>query len=198
MYWLVGRTAWTLTPLLLIGAAVGALVGSLVGANTWHEYAAWTVLGFSFVAVLVLCALQVRHRGRNLVAEAHSLADLRALPWDQFEELVAEVFRMKGWTASATRREGDGGADVVLSRGRRRALVQCKSWRQWVGVDDIRAFYGVMTAEHVEAGFFVTTSDFFPEAERFASSVGIDLIRGNRLLRNVEQLKRGGQDEPHS
>jgi hypothetical protein len=136
----------------LLGGTLTALLGLILGASTWHEILAWTLVGVFLVGALILGAGLILVRGRNLVAEAHSLNDIRALPSDQFEELVAQVFRMKGWTAATTQREGDGGADVILTHGRRRALVQCKSWRTFVGVDDIRALYGVMSKEHVTAG----------------------------------------------
>jgi restriction system protein len=53
----------------------------------------------------------------------------------------------------------------------------------------VRSFYGVLAAEKVRHGYFVTTSDFTPEAVRFGGSVGMELIRGRRLLRSLEALQ---------
>jgi restriction system protein len=99
------------------------------------------------------------------------------------------VFRAKGWTVAQTQREADGGADLVLTRRGERGLVECKQWRQEVDVLRVRAFYGVMAAEKVRAGYFVTTSFFTPEAERFANEVGIHLIAGSALLRELATVR---------
>jgi restriction system protein len=127
----------------------------------------------------------------NLVKQAHDLHDLMELDWQHFEQLVAQVFRRDHWTAAPTQSEADGGADLLLHRGHERALVQCKRWRDDVGVTQVRAFYGVMAAQKVKRGFFVTTSSFTPEADRFARSVGMSLVTGRQLLSKLAVLRHG-------
>ncbi len=53
-----------------------------------------------------------------------------SLTWQEFESLVAEGFRQRGFTV--TEKGGaaaDGGVDIILARGTERFLVQCKQWR---------------------------------------------------------------------
>ena len=60
-----------------------------------------------------------------------SLVSIRELPWRQFEELVAEVFRRDGFTVIENTGAGaDGGVDIRLRKGRKNYLVQCKNWRK--------------------------------------------------------------------
>jgi restriction system protein len=174
------------------GALASGIATLLAYPLAWHEVLAWFVAGAFFVGLPVLGAVAMGERGRNLVMQAHDLHDLMELDWRHFEELVAQVFRLQGWTVAQTQSEADGGADLVMNRGGQHALVQCKRWRSDIGVMQIRAFYGVMAAAKVKSGFFVTASSFHPEAERFARSVGVSLISGRELLRQMGLLRSGG------
>jgi restriction system protein len=189
-----------------LGGAVAAAAAVLLGAS-WHEVVAWCIVGILVFVVPVAFAALTTARAHSLIADAHSIEDLRALSPSEFEEQVAEVFRRKGWRAALTQREGDGGVDIILHRKGARALVQCKRARWNIPVVEVRAFYGVLAAEKVSRGYFVTTSDFTPEAARFGRSVGMVMIRGRRLLRALEVLQRpaplasptatvGGSHEP--
>ena len=189
VYWVARRPWMRGLPILAIGALLFFATGYGMGARTWHEDLAWMLCGLAMTISVPMMALSLRQNGRSLMADAHALSDLRALSFSEFEELVAEVFRFKGWDAWPTQRGVDGGADIVLQKGRRRALVQCKNMKRNVATVEIRAFFGVMKAEKVDAGYFVTTSDFWPDAERFAASVGIETIRGQRLLRFLSHTR---------
>lgn len=186
--WLESRsTRW-----LLLIPSLGALVGAAIAAGggaSWHEALAWALVGMLVFMVPSGYAALNAARAHSLITDAHSLEDLRALSYQEFEEQVAEVFRRKGCVATLTQPEGDGGADIILRRSGERQLVQCKQARWSIPVKEVRSFYGVLAAEKVRHGYFVTTSDFTPEAVRFGGSVGMELIRGRRLLRSLEALQ---------
>ena len=58
-------------------------------------------------------------------------ADLAALSWEQFEEVIADAVRRHGYVVRETGGRGtaDGGVDLVLTRGGERTVVQAKHWR---------------------------------------------------------------------
>ena len=114
------------------------------------------------------------------------------LSWQQFEQLVGELFRKQGYAAEETGGGGaDGGVDLVLRRGGERHLVQCKQWRAYkVGVDTARELYGVMAARGAAGGFVVTSGRFTDEAKAFAEGRNIQLVDGACL--------RQWTDEPRS
>jgi restriction system protein len=63
------------------------------------------------------------------------------------------------------------------------AVAQCKHWRgKLVGVKQMREFYGVMTANQMVRGTFVTSSTFTHDAQQFAQANGINALDINRLL----------------
>lgn len=64
------------------------------------------------------------------VATGRSSDALRNMSWREFEQLVGEAFRMKGYAVTETGGGGaDGGIDLELRKGGEVFLVQCKQWR---------------------------------------------------------------------
>jgi restriction system protein len=126
-----------------------------------------------------------RSRSRSLLGSVRSGSgrDVSALSWQEFEALVGEGFRQRGF--HVTERGGaapDGGIDLILNKDREKFLVQCKQWRaQQVGVSIVRELYGVMAAEGAAGGYVVTSGKFTKDAVQFAQGRNIELIDGNKL-----------------
>jgi Restriction endonuclease len=81
----------------------------------------------------------------------------------------------------------------MLTRGRERAIVQCKRWTSWqVGVEDVRSFAGVLAREDLGAkgGVFVTLSDFTEQARTEAKRLGLSVLDGIDLYARVEKVRR--------
>lgn len=121
-----------------------------------------------------------------------SLELLRAIDWKRFEETCAEYFRLHGFHAVTQSCGPDGGIDIKLSAPgspeKIECVVQCKQWTREVGPKLLRELLGVMTANKVSSGIFVTSSTFNEEASRFASQNRIKLIDGRSLLRRILEL----------
>lgn len=108
---------------------------------------------------------------------------VEGISWREFEHLVGEVYRRKGFTVIETGGSGtDGGIDLVLHMGSDKYLVQCKQWKSIkVGVTVIREFFGVMAAEGAAGGFVVTSGTYTQEAQAFAQGRNIQLVDGTLL-----------------
>jgi restriction system protein len=146
-------------------------------------------------ALLVGAAVSyVRHsKRRRLHADATSggRAAIGAMNWREFEALIGEAFRRRGFAVEETGGDGpDGGVDLVLAKDGERHLVQCKHWRaQRVGVTTVRELYGVMAARGAVGGFVVTSGKFSEEALGFAEGRNIELIDGERLSVMLDQKR---------
>jgi restriction system protein len=144
-----------------------------------------------------------RHARRRLL---HSVAGNKAsvvdgLSWQEFEQLIGEVFRSKGYRVSETGGGGaDGGIDLVLGKDGETHLVQCKQWRALrVGVNVVRELYGVMAAKGAASGFVVTSGSFTDEARGFAEGRNVAQIDGTKLqnlLQQAKQVRRDGAAPP--
>lgn len=123
------------------------------------------------------------------VSQVPSREALEGMSWRQFEMLVGEVFRRKGFKVEERGGSSpDGGVDLALQLGNDLYLVQCKQWKAMrVGVATVRELYGVMAAEHAVGGFVVASGDFTEDARQFAEGRSIELVGTNQLLDLVEE-----------
>jgi len=126
-----------------------------------------------------------------------SMELLNLLEWKRFEQVCAGYFEALGFGAKVTREGADGGVDIHLyAEGSERPniIVQCKAWKAYkVGVKPLRELFGVMAAEGVTEGAFVTTGTFTQEAKEFAGGKTLHLIDGNDLLAKIQSLTQEQQ-----
>ncbi len=117
---------------------------------------------------------------------------IRELEWKRLELLISLYFKATGIRAECTGIGADGGIDVLLFRpGEERpfSYVQCKAWgSELVGVSLMRELFGVMAADKVAEGVFVTTSDFTPDARTFGTANSITLITTRDLVDRFVKL----------
>jgi restriction system protein len=142
------------------------------------------VVPLAFVAGAVISSVKgARVRAVFDRVAAHGTSTIGNLSWSEFERLIGEGFRRRGYAVRGNETAGaDGGVDLELVKGSERFLVQCKHWRRSsVGVTVIREFFGVMTARSANGGFVVTSGSFTPDAWGFAAQCQIELIDGERL-----------------
>lgn len=130
-------------------------------------------------------------RKRRLLESQNNISTIRNLGWKQFEELVAEAYRRKGFRVTENDKAGpDGGVDVYLKKNGQLHLVQCKQWRsQKVGVSVVREMYGIMTAEKAVSTIVITSGIFTQEAQSFAEGKAIDLVDGSQLETLVGEVQ---------
>lgn len=152
--------------------------------------AQYVVPGVCLIGAVVSAAR--RHKRRKLldITSKSDAADvLQDMTWHEFELLVGEAFRRKGYAVAETGGAGpDGGIDLVLTKGGEKSLVQCKQWKAFkVGVSVVRELYGAMAASGAAAGFVVTSGRFTEEAKAFASGRNIRLLDGDAVMVLIRQ-----------
>jgi restriction system protein len=127
----------------------------------------------------------------STVADNKSNAVVSGMSWKDFELLVGEGFRLKGYTVVENGGGGaDGGIDLSLKKDGEVFLVQCKQWRAYkVSVSIVRELFGVMVAHGAAGGFVVTSGVFTEDARKFALGRNIELIDGTALAAMISQAK---------
>jgi restriction system protein len=147
------------------------------------------ILSYVCVATAALSALRSYFVRRKFGAQ-RTLADLRALTWQQFESIVGEAFRRQGYSVLETGQGGaDGGVDLVLKKAGQRYLVQCKQYRaSTVSVMTVREIFGVVAARGATGAIVVTTGKFTKDAFGFARGQPIQLIDGTALEQMVREI----------
>ena len=143
--------------------------------------------GFPLTVFLVLAVLERMVRLRRLRRQ-RVYADLAALSWVQFEEVIADAFRRHGYRIRETggRNQADGGVDVVLQRDGETTIVQAKHWRRnKVEVTLVRELFGVQHAMHADRAMFVALGRYTADAQAFAAENGMTLVDGEQLLKII-------------
>lgn len=117
---------------------------------------------------------------------------LNEMSWQDFERLVSEYYRRKGFQVTREGGNGpDGGIDLTLRRRGETYLVQCKQWKAYkVGVQPVREFYGVLAARGAAGGQFVTSGEFTDEAKAFVKGLNVELVDGRRLRAMIDMASK--------
>jgi restriction system protein len=111
--------------------------------------------------------------------------DLYEMDPEQFEDLVADLFRARGLIVMTTARSGDEGIDVIaedsdpITGGL--IVIQVKRYRATVSPSVVRDLYGVVQHRGATKGILVTTSGFGPGSHEFAQGKPLTLIGGTEL-----------------
>ena len=179
----------------------GAMVGVMMQKAVIHGLA---TAGQYIVPILCLAAAALsawrrkqRHTLVSDVAQARNADVLDGMSWREFELLVGEAYRQRGYRVIEIGGAGpDGGVDLVLLKGSEKFFVQCKQWKAYkVGVTTVRELYGVMAAKGATGGFVVTSGRFTADAKDFAQGCNIELVDGPLLFAMIQQA-RGAQSQP--
>ncbi|HEY8892741.1 MAG TPA: restriction endonuclease [Clostridium sp.] len=129
---------------------------------------------------------------------AHTLDDptnLAAMPWEEFEHLIREVFEtefsINGGEVKVTQASRDGGVDAIAFdpdpiRGGK-IVIQAKRYTNTVGVSAVRDLYGTVMNEGATKGILVTTADYGPDAYEFVKNKPLTLMNGGNLLYLLEK-----------
>lgn len=155
--------------------------------------------------VLVACAIASlfswlnARRKRKLLDTRTGLDSIAALGWRDFEQLVGEAYRRQGYTVEETGLGGaDGGIDLVLRKGGKRTLVQCKRWkRDKVPVNVVREMYGLLAHHGADEVRIATVGGFTSDAARFAQGKPIRLIDGETLLTMIRAVQASEALQQH-
>ncbi|MCX4025233.1 restriction endonuclease [Endozoicomonas sp. SM1973] len=146
-----------------------------------EPYAKDTALVMLALAVFELIIYLFRGRTSPIKVRVKG-KDIRKISWREFELLVAEAYRRKGYRAQVTEGSADDGIDVVLKKGAQITLVQCKHWKNSkVGVKPVRELLGVITAKRAHKGIFVTSGTYTRPAIEFAQANDLTLLDGEGL-----------------
>jgi restriction system protein len=128
--------------------------------------------------------------GRDVAEGLEADENLAAMPWDDFEHLVRQLYEWEfgknGAEVKVTRSSRDRGVDAIVFdpdplRGGK-FVIQAKRYTRPVDVAAVRDLYGTLLNEGANRGILVTTSNYGPDAYAFARDKPISLVDGPNLI----------------
>jgi len=130
-----------------------------------------------------------------VVDEVDVADNLAAMDWQDFENLIREIFEKEfvstGGEVKITQASRDGGVDAIAFdpdpiRGGK-IVIQAKRYTNVVGVSAVRDLYGTTVNEGATKGILVTTADYGPDAYQFAKGKPLTLLNGSNLLHLLDK-----------
>lgn len=123
---------------------------------------------------------------------SHPRTVLLDLGWRDFELYIASLFFRKGFEVNLTPPSMDGGCDLLITNKETTriecSVVECKRYKDNVGVKEVRALLGVVEKNQASRGILVTTSNFSKTAIKEAKETGrLELIDYNSLQLQLNQ-----------
>ncbi|KAF0125871.1 MAG: restriction endonuclease [Elusimicrobia bacterium] len=160
-------------PAFSLGAKLFALVFAIGGV-------------LSFIMALI--------KGK-LFNSAQGFDSVKAMTWKEFELLVGEYYRRKGYSViEAGGASPDGGIDLIANKSGEKLVIQCKHWKAYkIDVKIARELYGVMVDAAASGAVLITSGDFTQPAVDFVRDKPIELIDGPKLAKLIAEVKAPAQ-----
>lgn len=130
---------------------------------------------FPFVIAYFFATLKKRKSDKNKIT-VFNMSQIDSLSGVEFENFLREMFEKMGYSAQTTKASHDYGADLLLSKGGRRAVVQAKCYAKSVGVKAVQEIVSAKQHYEAEDAFVATNSYFSKDAEVLAIENSVKLI----------------------
>lgn len=127
---------------------------------------------------------------KDVLNTLDSSTNLAAMDWQDFENLIRELFERefsdRGAEVKITQASRDRGVDAVvfvpdpIHGGK--YIIQAKCYTNTVDVSAVRDLCAVVRKEGADKGFLVTTSTYGADAYAFANNEPVRLLNGPELL----------------
>jgi restriction system protein len=152
----------------------------------------WLLLGLIALGKVAWRAYQLHRLSKSGIREIDQMSGHR------FEEYLGTLFRRLGYHVELTRRHGDYGADLVVTKGKTRTAVQAKCWSKRVGVKAVREAVASKGMYGCDSALVVANREFTQQAQKLARanrvelwgrSVLVDKLLSVRSNEPTEQLK---------
>lgn len=114
---------------------------------------------------------------------------LRAMTTQTFRATIALMLERFGHTIIGH----PEAADLVTAKAGQKFITACASPSDLVPVKipALRRLHDAVIAANAQRGFYITVRAFDPQAEKYAESAPLDLIDGKRLIKALNQSRKG-------
>lgn len=141
-------------------------------------------IGFIFSITYLI----IRKKKYNDKVRKSKIQDVDSMTGVQFEYFLKLIFSQKGYKVQTTKVTGDYGADLVMTAGDKRIVVQAKRYSKRVGIKAIQEVVSSIAYYKASEGWAVTNNEFTDAAVQLAKANGIKLIERNELMNMISQL----------
>ncbi|HEY3462553.1 MAG TPA: restriction endonuclease [Gaiellaceae bacterium] len=129
----------------------------------------WLLLLLVALGKVAWGAYQMRRLSKSGITEIDRMSG------HTFEEFLSTLFRRLGYHVELTSRHGDYGADLVVTKGKKRTAVQAKRWNKRVGVKAVQEAVASKGMYGCDAALVVANQEFTQQAQKLARANEVEL-----------------------
>lgn len=137
-----------------------------------------------FLVLVVLAKFTWRVYQMHRLSKS-GIAEIDRMSGHTFENFLSTLFRRLGYHVEMTSRHGDYGADLVVTKGKKRTAVQAKRWSKKIGVKAVQEAVASKGMYSCDAALVVANREFTQQAQKLARANKVELW-GRTVL--VEKL----------
>jgi restriction system protein len=168
-------------------SAVVPGLATLHFTQSWQIAAGVGAAGF-IVAVFILINVRLARSAR---LKRSGIGEIDRMDGVRFEQYLGHLFRSQGFRAEVTQARGDYGADLVLTQGNRRIVVQAKRYTKNVGLKAVQEVQSAKAHYRANEAWVVTNSQYTEQAKKLARSNNVRLIARDELVEMLLAMKAG-------
>lgn len=119
-----------------------------------------------------------------------SIYDIDALGGFPFEDFLARMFRALGYDVQETKRTGDQGADLFVTRFGHKTVIQAKNYAHNIGNDSVQEALAAKLFYGADYAMVVGNRYFTASAKELAAATGVQLVDRDQLQIYLDQYNR--------
>lgn len=148
-----------------------------------------------WLLLLLVALAKLSWRGYQMHRLSKSgISEIDRMSGHTFEEYLCTLFRRLGYRVELTRRHGDYGADLVITKGRHRTAVQAKRWSKRIGVKAVQEAVASKGMYGCDAALVVANREFTQQAQKLARANKVDLWGRGVLVSKLLSVR--GKEAP--
>ena len=178
---------------LLLASGKPAKAPNLVGPAAHGLEHTFIKLWPLWLFLVLVATAKFAWRGYQLHRLSKSgIKEIDRMSGHTFEEYLSTLFRRLGYHVELTSRHGDYGADLVVTKGKRRTAVQAKRWNKRIGVKAVQEAVASKGMYGCDSALVVANQEFTQQAQKLARANKVELW-GRSVLVNKLLTVRGKQ-----
>jgi len=194
---------------LFITAVLSKMVGQSHVGNEVIIVAIIIGAAYGFIAVLTKPYIERKKRARYrkelldskynkvvLYEEANRRYEYRqkgywkSLKGTKFERALARLYSDMNYSVQNTKGSSDEGVDLILSKDKKKTVVQCKGHKKPIGVGAVRELYGAMMHFGAESAVLACPAGFTNGVRKFVIGKPIQLLSVKELVEMAESVSQ--------
>ena len=150
------------------------------------------IILFPVVIIYIIKEKARKKRIRKLNMERikiYNMAQIDTLTGIEFENYLRVLFEKMGYNVKLTKKTGDYGADLILSKRGKQTIVQAKCYSKTVGVKAVQEIISARVHYGIKNAMVITNNYFSREAENLALESGViltDRVVLEKMIRDFD------------